>query len=370
MAAGVLLPSGMAAPCRPAAASAVRRPQLALRAARPETRTGQAVMGSGVQQLVTGRDVWPRLVRLCKQARWRQAAIAYLTAPALLPFTAGDLLVVDATPASVAAGSTSPTAIGQLLRRDVDVRSLPGLHAKILLTDRHAAVGSANASTHSRDRLHEAVLVTTERAVRAAVREDLERLAADATALDLGWVRRAKPLFATARPPRPPIAAALVEPAGLLPVPVRRLVISSGETFAPDPSSRLLQQLDAARRIDRRTRHPQPALSYDIARWDGSPIRPGDLICWHDPDSDEVAPPVHVVTVLPSRSGQWLSVLTDATLPTVGLDRLRAAATRAGHPLRREVWLRDPTLLRALLRAFRLRPTLPTERDAPARSRR
>lgn len=93
------------------------------------------------------------------------AAVAYVgtDGPEVLPLKAGDVLICDASPVTVASGGTSVAALRKYIGRGVEVYSHPGLHAKVVLLPRRLFVGSANASGNSRNRLDEAIIETTNR---------------------------------------------------------------------------------------------------------------------------------------------------------------------------------------------------------------
>jgi hypothetical protein len=97
-------------------------------------------------------------------------------APEVLPLKANDTLVCDASSATVAAGSTNPHTLKAYLDAGVDVYSYPDLHAKVIVGQGTAWIGSANASRHSRDTLWEAVLETTDADAVRQAREFVNRL--------------------------------------------------------------------------------------------------------------------------------------------------------------------------------------------------
>ena len=61
----------------------------------------------------------------------------------------GDVLVCDASQAAIAGGQTSAAALKLLAKKKVLLYSLPGLHAKVVVADDIAFVGSGNASRNS-----------------------------------------------------------------------------------------------------------------------------------------------------------------------------------------------------------------------------
>jgi hypothetical protein len=103
---------------------------------------------------------WPSIEKdLANKRRGRiVAVVAYIgkDAPQILKLRAGDKLVCDASPEVVRAGATNALALRTLHRLGVEVYSIPGLHAKVVASARFAWVGSANASTHSKQALIEA----------------------------------------------------------------------------------------------------------------------------------------------------------------------------------------------------------------------
>ncbi|MGX1591381.1 phospholipase D family protein [Glutamicibacter sp. NPDC055491] len=119
--------------------------------------------------------VWPEITALVSRAGKTHAAIAFLgqDAPQLLPLGSKDVLVVNAGARNIAAHATNPYAIEEFILRGVDVYSSERLHAKVIATDSHAIVGSANASTTSA-KSSEAVVVSDNKAIRKQVRSFVE----------------------------------------------------------------------------------------------------------------------------------------------------------------------------------------------------
>ena len=110
-----------------------------------------------------GSSVWPDVRRLAAKASRREAAIAYVSDDCPIAFRRGDLLITDASDASLRGGRTSARFLARAVDAGVDVRSHERLHAKVLLLDSRAVVGSANASRTS-ETLVEAVAVVSDSA--------------------------------------------------------------------------------------------------------------------------------------------------------------------------------------------------------------
>lgn len=86
------------------------------------------------------------------------AAVSYVGVNALevLPLRKGDFLICDASERAIKQGVTSAKALSKFLRLGVQVFSHEGLHSKVVASENFAWVGSANASSNSRDNLTEA----------------------------------------------------------------------------------------------------------------------------------------------------------------------------------------------------------------------
>ena len=102
----------------------------------------------------------------------RRAAIAYVGKSPPIRFGEGDLLVVDASDASIKAGRTSAKILGAFHKARAELYSHSNLHAKVILLDDWAVVGSANASQNT---YIEAALITD----RADIAGQVERLIAE-----------------------------------------------------------------------------------------------------------------------------------------------------------------------------------------------
>lgn len=152
-------------------------------------------------ELLADQEVWRRLESLVRRSRRGRvmAAVAYYSRD-LLQMREGDLLVVNMERGTVAAGATDPRVLLELVKRGVEVRAHPALHAKIVVAAGAAVVGSANASTSSREHLAEVAAVIRGRDAVTAARKEVERLASIATEVTVEHLRVAITWY---RPPRP-----------------------------------------------------------------------------------------------------------------------------------------------------------------------
>jgi phosphatidylserine/phosphatidylglycerophosphate/cardiolipin synthase-like enzyme len=147
-----------------------------------------------VRRLVT-LDLWPQLSLLAKKAKRRLAAVAYVTRAVEGRFGAGDLLVVDASDQAIKSGVTATAVLRAAHRRGARLLNRPGLHAKVLLLDDVAVVGSANISATSVNQKIEAALITDDRATTTKVRKLIGQLARHSQEIDeqfLGRIGRIK----------------------------------------------------------------------------------------------------------------------------------------------------------------------------------
>ena len=125
-------------------------------------------------------SVWPRITEIVAQAKRTHAAISFLgeDAPDRLPLRQGDTLLVNAKPSNISSGAINPYAIERFLNSGVKVYSSPALHAKVIATDTHAIIGSANASASSASSA-EAIIITDERGILNDVREFVQNESTD-----------------------------------------------------------------------------------------------------------------------------------------------------------------------------------------------
>jgi phosphatidylserine/phosphatidylglycerophosphate/cardiolipin synthase-like enzyme len=135
-------------------------------------------------------QLWQKLEGLAKKARCRRAAVAYVTNDLKVKFGKGDLLVVDASDNAIRSGQTSASVLRSAHGRHATIFNLPGLHAKLLLFDRIAVIGSANLSNYSVTHLIEAGLITDDLPTVFAVNSLIEQLADQAQKVDKPFLDR------------------------------------------------------------------------------------------------------------------------------------------------------------------------------------
>jgi hypothetical protein len=128
-------------------------------------------------------NLWPTVANLAKNTV-KRAAIAYVSSDEHLQFGEGDLLVCDASSNAIKTGQTSAAVLKRAFDRGSRLYNLPGLHAKILLLNEKALIGSANASGSSAHSLIEAGLLTDQPTIVATAQSFVNQLTSQAEELD------------------------------------------------------------------------------------------------------------------------------------------------------------------------------------------
>jgi hypothetical protein len=136
-----------------------------------------------VDELLT-TDLWKRIATLARRAKSRQAALAYVTSEHVR-FGKGDILIADASPAAIKSGQTSAAVLLAAHRRGAEVYSCPNLHAKVIVLEGSAIIGSANLSTHSAEHLAECAVLTRQPALVGQARAYLQQLQEASESLSL-----------------------------------------------------------------------------------------------------------------------------------------------------------------------------------------
>jgi len=147
-------------------------------------------------RLYYGTDLWDEISPITQTDGPRKAAIAFLghDAPDLLAgFQRGDRLIVNAGPRALTSGATSAEALAALFKRGVRLASHDRLHAKVLVTEHWAVIGSSNASNAS-NRSEEAGVITDDEGIVADATTMIDGLWAQAEAINASFIARARKL--------------------------------------------------------------------------------------------------------------------------------------------------------------------------------
>jgi phosphatidylserine/phosphatidylglycerophosphate/cardiolipin synthase-like enzyme len=134
-------------------------------------------------QKVLSSDLWTKVRVTAHKARRRQAAIAYVTQD-LLGFRRQDTLVVNASTSAIANAQANAELLLKLRKKGMRLYNSPCLHAKLVLWDDCAVIGSSNMSNSSVSVLVEVGLMTDNSATVAGVASFIEQLVSQSTQLE------------------------------------------------------------------------------------------------------------------------------------------------------------------------------------------
>lgn len=151
--------------------------------------------------------LWDEIDALAEKSKTKLAAIAYVFDDSKIRFGRNDVLVVDASDTAIKAAQTSVRLLQDALARGAELYSCPGLHAKVIVLDQTAVVGSANMSRSSRNELVEAALISEDPDIVSEAIQFIAALtdAAEVTKIDRNFIRRIAKLPVTRnKPPLPP----------------------------------------------------------------------------------------------------------------------------------------------------------------------
>jgi phosphatidylserine/phosphatidylglycerophosphate/cardiolipin synthase-like enzyme len=124
---------------------------------------------------VLSKDLWTEVRKQARASNTRKAAIAYVTRD-LVGFRKGDTLVIDASTLAIKNGETDAPLLRKLHKKGVQLYGCTDLHAKILLLDDVAIIGSGNMSSNSERWMVEAALISDHGSAVAGVASLIEQL--------------------------------------------------------------------------------------------------------------------------------------------------------------------------------------------------
>jgi hypothetical protein len=142
-----------------------------------------------MQELVSA-DLWKRASKVSRRASIHRCAVAYVSSDSLIEFGSGDTLITDASTAAIKSGQTSAHVLKRANDRGAAIYSYPGLHAKVLVFDRIAVIGSANLSLSSANQLTEAALFTDDPSTVSAAIDLISQLEGRANRLKTGTIEK------------------------------------------------------------------------------------------------------------------------------------------------------------------------------------
>ena len=309
-----------------------------------------------------GPNPWPHITRAIRTRGARCAAIAYLghDGPELLPLRAGDVLIVNASKAAIRAHATSPAVLAYYLDKGVRVLSSPTLHAKVIVTNRLAVVGSANGSANS-THSDEAVIISDDPKIVADTRKFIDGID-EITEVDQVFIDNALLEWEIGRAvPIPGVSGRIHNlDNDFIPKDVTRMFVKHVVDYQPSLTE---QHLIHEQQPNQRTT-AGPAAKYQLQslRLDKpSSITRGDVIILVSADQESIYPPALVASEpvrIPRARGAVLYFLRIRTdLEPLPLDTTEKHLANLGHPsprLRSDHYVRSPTVRTALLGLWNL----------------
>lgn len=304
-----------------------------------------------------GPNPWPHITRAIRTRGPRYAAVPYLghLAPELLPLRSGDLLVVNASTAAIRAHATSPVVLSHYLSKGVRVLSSSALHAKVIVTNQRAVIGSANASENSIFS-HEAVIISDDPQVVADSRAFINNID-ETTTVDEIFIENAEREWAIGRAvPIPGIAGRTqVLNNDFLPTPTNRVFIRQDNDRESHPHMRTT----AMRKPSTKELSVDPTARYRLETLTiGKPrsIARGDVIIRFSMDDELLLPPAVVISnqeripLSPSQFHCFLRVRNDLVpLPAADVEKRLADVGHPSAQLRSNHYVRSPSLRAELL---------------------
>lgn len=284
-----------------------------------------------INKLHTNSEPWIAIKRAVAGTKQQVVvAVAYIgsDAPRLLPLKRGDILVCDASEASIKSRTTSADALRTFHNRGVKIYSREGLHSKIVVLADRVFVGSANASRHSEQDLDEVMLETVNKAVVKQSRSYVMDLVKDfrrvgkADLLKLNDI----PLSRLSRLPRKQ------DPPEHVPEQVDRLWViltSYEEEWNTSTSAQYKVELSDVREEARDSFGQVPISALEWRLDELTSIKPGDWLI-EVVDGRSVESPAQILKASPV--GRSKQALMWFVRPRTGRKRIRASVLTACYP--------------------------------------
>ena len=309
-----------------------------------------------------GPNPWPHITRAIRTRGPRYAAVPYLghLAPELLPLRSGDLLIVNASTAAIRAHATSPAVLAHYLSKGVRILSSSTLHAKVIVTNQRAVIGSPNASENSTFS-HEAVVISDDPQVVADSRAFINNID-ETTTVDQIFIDNAAREWAIGRAvPIPGITGRMQNLDNDFPLtPTNRIFIRQVSDHESHPSVRVAPVKQTS------TKHlsVNPSVRYRLETLRlGKPssMARGDLVIRVSTDNDLLLPPAVVISNqdrIPDSTSQFqcfLRVRNDLlALPVADTERYLVDVGYPSAQLRYNHYVRSISLRAELLGLWNL----------------
>ncbi|MGC4033097.1 MAG: hypothetical protein QM754_15445 [Tepidisphaeraceae bacterium] len=138
------------------------------------------------------KELWAEIDAVAKTKSAKRAAIAYVSSDRHLSFGKGDTLFCDATDNAISGGLTSARVLEQAFARGARLMCCPHLHAKVMVLDNVAIIGSGNCSKSSAETLIEAAMLVEDSSAVEALGAFVDSLEKLSSAIDDAFIARIK----------------------------------------------------------------------------------------------------------------------------------------------------------------------------------
>jgi len=315
-----------------------------------------------VMQKVLSSDLWKAVKVQARKAQQRKAAIAYVTQD-LLGFRKGDALLMDASKFAIGNGETDAKLLRTLHQQGVRLYHCGSLHAKVILLDDVAVIGSANLSRSSAENLVEAGLMTDHSSTVSGVASFIEQLILQSKELLAEDIDALCKIKVTRRGGRPQEGAKQPKPE-ITPL-GNRIWLVGIHQLAKDPPPSEQEQIDQAIEILRpKMRTPDEEFSYVRFGLRGRfalECREGDSLIriWRSSAAKRPSSVMRITPVLlKQKTDRWTYFyLSDATgkYPEMSWGKFQRLLKEVGYkrPVRAgSVQLLDPEIADAITRRW------------------
>ncbi|PNH92563.1 phospholipase D-like domain-containing protein [Vibrio diazotrophicus] len=135
-------------------------------------------------------SLWERLSEQSKNSKSKKAAIAYVTDDKVINFRRDDILIVDASDEAITSGKTSAKVLSKAFNLGAIIYSCDTLHAKTIVFDHHAYIGSANISLSSQNSLNEIGVISDHPSILSGAVQLIEELKSKSIFVDKDFIER------------------------------------------------------------------------------------------------------------------------------------------------------------------------------------
>lgn len=266
----------------------------------------------------------------------------------VLTLKSGDILLCDATPATIQQGYTDPDVLRRFMELGVEVRSVQHLHMKVVIFRDRMWVGSMNASYSSKYSLREAGLMTKDRIAIREARDSMNLLGSIVLTPEMlpAKPKISRNVFSPVLYEGPNTSSTVKAPLHILYGDYFDFT-KSEEAFVAKKAIEVKKQESSMRRSNLVKIHTE------LIVWDGLKCTIGDWVLWTD--GIEAFPPGEIVYLAQSGRDQfiWLAV-PETARDAVSIAELRSIFKKHSMRLgnREQKVAKNSDLIKDIAQAF------------------